>query len=72
VLAVVAWNMAERAEIWHVARQLRWPLVVMLATFATVVLRDLVQGIALGCALALLGRILPTAWNRAAPDRAQN
>jgi SulP family sulfate permease len=69
VLAVVAWNMAERAEIWHVMRQMRWALVVMAATFAMVVFRDLIQGIALGCALAALGHFAPRIGLRRKSDQ---
>ncbi len=54
VLAVVAWNMAEKSEIWHIIKTNPAQASVILATFLLVVLRDLSVGIALGCALSLL------------------
>jgi SulP family sulfate permease len=51
VLAVVAWNMAEKAEIWHLMRTSRADTVVMLVTFLLVVFRDLSEGIVVGFAL---------------------
>lgn len=51
VLAVVAWNMAERTEIWTVLRSSRADAVVLLATFLLVVFRDLTAGIVVGFAL---------------------
>jgi SulP family sulfate permease len=53
VLVVVAWNMAEKAEI---ARLLRSPQtgLVLAATFVLTVLRDLTSGILAGCLLAVL------------------
>jgi len=52
VLAVVAWNMAEKEEIWHLARHSRADAVVLLATFGLVVFRDLTEGIVVGFALS--------------------
>ena len=52
VLAVVAWNMAEKEELWHLARHSRADAVVLLATFGLVVFRDLTEGIVVGFALA--------------------
>ena len=52
VLAVVAWNMAEKEELWHLARHSRADAVVLLATFGLVVFRDLSEGIVVGFALA--------------------
>ncbi|MGV8985438.1 MAG: SulP family inorganic anion transporter [Cypionkella sp.] len=52
VLAVVAWNMAEKAEIWAVARSSRADAVVILVTFGLVVFRDLTEGIVTGFALS--------------------
>jgi SulP family sulfate permease len=52
VLAVVAWNMAEKEELWHMARHSRADAVVLLATFGLVVFRDLTEGIVVGFALA--------------------
>jgi SulP family sulfate permease len=53
VLVMVAWNMAEKAEI---ARLLRNPQtgLVLAATFVLTVLRDLTSGILAGCLLAAL------------------
>lgn len=51
VLAVVAWNMAEKVEIWHLMRTSRADTVVMLVTFLLVVFRDLSEGIVVGFAL---------------------
>ena len=51
VLAVVAWNMAEKAEIWAAGRTSRADAVVMLVTFLLVVFRDLTEGIIVGFAL---------------------
>ncbi len=52
VLAVVAWNMAEKEELWHLARHSRADAVVVLATFGLVVFRDLTEGIVVGFALS--------------------
>ncbi len=51
VLAVVAWNMAEKVEIWHCLRTSRADAVVLLATLLLVVFRDLTEGIVVGFAL---------------------
>ena len=51
VLAVVAWNMVERAAIWHLIRSSRADAVVLLATFGLVVFRDLTEGIVVGLSL---------------------
>ncbi len=51
VLAVVAWNMAEKAEIWDLARSSRADAVVIVVTFLLVVFRDLTEGIVVGFAL---------------------
>jgi SulP family sulfate permease len=58
VLVVVAWNMAEKAEI---ARLLRSPqrVAVLAATFVLTVLRDLTSGILAGCLLAALLWLAP-------------
>ncbi|WP_374470877.1 SulP family inorganic anion transporter [Phenylobacterium sp.] len=53
VLAVVAWNMAEKAEFAALLRDPRSAAVV-LATFALTVLHDLTAGIGAGCGLAAL------------------
>ncbi|MBI1170760.1 STAS domain-containing protein [bacterium] len=52
VLAVVSWNMAEKAEIWVVMRSSRADAVVILVTFGLVVFRDLTEGIVTGFALS--------------------
>jgi SulP family sulfate permease len=53
VLVAVCWNMAEKAEF---ARLLRaWPTgLVLIATFALTIVRDLTAGIVAGCVLAAL------------------
>ncbi len=51
VLAVVAWNMAERAEFAALLRASRGDAVVLLATFLLTVFRDLTAGIVAGFAL---------------------
>lgn len=51
VLAVVAWNMAEKEAIWQMLRASRADAVVFLATFLLVVFRDLTEGIVVGFAL---------------------
>ena len=51
VLAVVAWNMAEKEEFWHLLRSSRADAMVLLVTFGLVVFRDLTEGIIVGFAL---------------------
>lgn len=51
VLAVVAWNMAEKYEFMALLRSSRGDAVVLLATFLLTVLRDLTEGIVVGFAL---------------------
>ncbi|MDZ4093683.1 MAG: SulP family inorganic anion transporter [Paracoccaceae bacterium] len=51
VLAVVAWNMAEKAELWALIRSSRGDALVVITTFLLVVLRDLTEGIVVGFAL---------------------
>lgn len=51
VLAIVAWNMAEKEEAWALIRASRADAMVVLVTFALVVFRDLTTGIVVGCAL---------------------
>jgi SulP family sulfate permease len=51
VLAVVAWNMAEKEEFWALLRSSRGDAMVLLATFLLVVFRDLTEGIVVGFAL---------------------
>ncbi|HLJ70370.1 MAG TPA: SulP family inorganic anion transporter, partial [Roseiarcus sp.] len=64
VLAVVAWNMAEKHEFLTLLRASRGDAVVLLATFALVVFRDLTEGILVGFgigALLFLHRMAQTA-----------
>ena len=51
VLAIVAWNMAEKEEFWHLLRSSRADAMVLLVTFLLVVFRDLTEGIVVGFAL---------------------
>ena len=51
VLAVVAWNMAEKEEAWHLIRSSRGDALVLVVTFGLVVFRDLTEGIIAGFAL---------------------
>jgi SulP family sulfate permease len=54
VLAVVAWNMAEKHEFATLLRASSGDAVVLLATFLLVVFRDLTEGILVGFALGTL------------------
>ena len=54
VLAVVAWNMAEKHQFATLLRASRGDAVVLLATFLLVVFRDLTEGILVGFALSTL------------------
>ena len=54
VLAVVAWNMAEKHEFAALLRASRGDAVVLLATFLLTVFRDLTEGIVVGFALGAL------------------
>ncbi|AWN39589.1 SulP family inorganic anion transporter [Methylobacterium durans] len=54
VLAVVAWNMAEKHEFGTLIRASRGDAVVVLATFLLVVFRDLTEGILVGFGLGTL------------------
>ncbi len=51
VLAVVSWNMAERAEFTAILRRSRADSLVLLSTFLLTVFRDLTEGIAVGVVL---------------------
>ena len=51
VLAVVAWNMAEKEEFWALVRSSRGDAMVVIVTFLLVVFRDLTEGIVVGFAL---------------------
>ena len=51
VLAVVAWNMAEKEELWALIRTSRGDAMVVGVTFLLVVFRDLTEGIIVGFAL---------------------
>ena len=53
VLALVAWNMCEKAEFAHLLKAWK-SAAVLLATFLITILHDLTAGIAAGCALAAL------------------
>jgi len=54
VLAVVAWNMAEKEEFWSLLRSSRGDAVVLLSTFLLTIFVDLVTGIAVGLVLGAL------------------
>ena len=54
VLAVVAWNMAEKHQFATLVRSSRGDAVVLLATFLLVVFRDLTEGILVGFGLGTL------------------
>jgi len=54
VLAVVAWNMAEKDEFLTLLRASRGDAVVLLATFGLVIFRDLTEGILVGFMLGTL------------------
>lgn len=51
VLAIVAWNMAEKEAIWALARGSAADALVLIVTFLLVVFRDLTEGIVVGFAL---------------------
>ncbi|MCP8939489.1 SulP family inorganic anion transporter [Alsobacter sp. SYSU M60028] len=54
VLAVVSWNMAEKAEFAAILRRSRGDSAVLLATFLLTVFRDLTEGIAVGVVLGAM------------------
>jgi SulP family sulfate permease len=54
VLAVVAWNMAEKEEFWSLLRSSRGDAVVLLATFLLTIFVDLITGIAVGVVFGAL------------------
>jgi MFS superfamily sulfate permease-like transporter len=54
VLAVVAWNMAEKEEFWSLLRGSRGDAVVLLSTFLLTIFVDLVTAIAVGVVLGAL------------------
>ncbi|GAB1583494.1 SulP family inorganic anion transporter [Phyllobacterium phragmitis] len=54
VLAVVAWNMAEKHEFAALIRTSRGDAVVLLVTFLLVIFRDLTEGILVGFAISAL------------------
>lgn len=73
VLAVVAWNMAEKHEFVTLLRSSRGDAVVLLSTFLLTVFRDLMEGIVVGTALGvilLIQRLTATAGIVAQPARA--
>jgi SulP family sulfate permease len=51
VLVVVAWNMAEKEELWSLIRSSRADAAIVLVTFLLVVFRDLTEGIIAGAAI---------------------
>jgi SulP family sulfate permease len=57
VLLVVCWNMTEKREFWRLLGQWR-EAVVLIATFALTLIKDLTYGIIMGCALAALFALL--------------
>ncbi len=54
VLAVVAWNMAEKAEFWTLLRSSGGDALVLMSTFLLVIFRDLSEGIVVGFAIGSL------------------
>ena len=54
VLAIVAWNMAEKEEFWSLLRGSRGDAVVLLSTFLLTIFVDLVTAIAVGVVLGAL------------------
>ncbi|MBL8587473.1 MAG: SulP family inorganic anion transporter [Methylobacteriaceae bacterium] len=54
VLAIVSWNMAEKAEFARLLRQDRGEAAVLLVTFLLTVFRDLTEGIAAGVTLGAI------------------
>ena len=63
VLLVVCWNMAEKREFWRLLHHWREAMV-LIATFALTLIKDLTYGIIMGCALAALFALL----RRAVPE----
>lgn len=53
LLAVVAWNMAEKTEIKRLLVERKGAAAVLVATFVLTIFRDLIAGIGVGCALAI-------------------
>mgnify|MGYP003393344429 CR=1 FL=1 len=53
VLVVVAWNMVEKKEAVHLLLKWRTALI-LIATLATTLLKDLAWGVAVGCAIAVV------------------
>jgi sulfate permease, SulP family len=53
LLMVVAWGMAEKAEVWRLLTTMHGPALVLAVTFLLVVFYDLVTAIAIGSALGL-------------------
>lgn len=51
LLAVVAWNMAEKEEFWNLVKSSKGDAIVVIVTFLLVVFRDLTEGIVVGFAL---------------------
>lgn len=60
VLAVVAWNMADKGDFMAIARRLDASALILLVTFLLTILVDLMVGITAGCGLA----VALHAWRR--------
>ena len=54
VLAIVAWNMVEKHAVIALLRHSRGGAAILLATFLLTVFRDLIEGIAAGCLIAIV------------------
>jgi SulP family sulfate permease len=61
LLAVVAWNMAEKAEIKRLLVERKGAAAVLAATFLLTIFHDLIAGIGAGCAIAM-GLALWSRW----------
>lgn len=73
VLGVVAWNMAEKAELWALIKSSYGDAIIVITTFLLVVFRDLTTGITAGFALAglvFIRRMSDATEVRAAPEGA--
>lgn len=70
VLVIVAWNMAEKEELWALIRSSRADAMVVLVTLGLVIFRDLTTGIVVGVALggAVFIRRMSDAANAGLPE----
>ncbi|MFN4154901.1 MAG: SulP family inorganic anion transporter [Paracoccaceae bacterium] len=71
LLAVVAWNMAEKEEFWGLLKSSKGDAMVVIVTFLLVVFRDLTEGIVVGFALGglvFVRRMSEAAEVETAPD----